>query len=608
MNADVLKRAGQGIVVNTDMFSAYTTTCVANSERAEDLGKALIQVSTPIRRSQHIIIRVDKAPGFISLASNQNHMLQQVGIELELTCDENKNANCHVDKIINELEVELKKISPDGEKIDSGVLAQATMILNNKVRKRGFSAAEIHFSRDSHDNSNLHLCDDKLLEKQQDLRTQNRNYSKLSFNKPSTSSKDDLVKGDLVYTQNSGSKHVSKDPHLVIGKNENGKMLLRKAIHASPFASKSTTISPITKTVARKFIVKPEHQYKNDNCQVNLNDDQTFIDITSVPQLSWDPTSPDDDLQLLQVLSQSAHEEETAPVTPTNSTDNSYYEEESTPVTPTTNSPSPQSPSTSGDHHQASCYPTDSQTGSDTTTGTSESESPVILILEDDDPRHDLREKLLQDRKPKKGDLISYYNDRLKTWVNAKITRDLTRTWRCYYNIEYSNGEQDGLYLKPDSRWTFLTDSKGNVLLPGRTRSETAPPSLHPTPASSPSRDTDPLHSPANTSFLSTPSAALSTSLSVASSIGVLDRCMHESMEWDATYDSLLLSSESTPQPGYTVSLDRVNNLDHVLPISSTPVPTSHRVSKLRQPLPLERNPDEAKSPGFLGRLFRFMK
>ena len=121
----------------------------------------------------------------------------------------------------------------------------------------------------------------------------------------------------------------------------------------------------------------------------------------------------------------------------------------------------------------------------------SEDSGPEILILEDGDPQ-EIRESFVQDRKPKVNDLISYYNERLHTWVDAKITRDLTRQWKDYYNIEYSNGEKDGLYLKKDTRWTFLADSSGNLLIQGNVRSSSASPSLHPTPDTSPTREPSP--------------------------------------------------------------------------------------------------------------------
>ena len=54
-----------------------------------------------------------------------------------------------MDKSINELEVEIKKLSPDGEMLRLSDLAQATFAFNNKIRKRGLSASEIHFSREN---------------------------------------------------------------------------------------------------------------------------------------------------------------------------------------------------------------------------------------------------------------------------------------------------------------------------------------------------------------------------------------------------------------------------------------------------------------------------
>jgi len=47
MQADVMKRCNQLILVNTDLFSNYTTSTFLPSERKQDLLQALIQVSTP---------------------------------------------------------------------------------------------------------------------------------------------------------------------------------------------------------------------------------------------------------------------------------------------------------------------------------------------------------------------------------------------------------------------------------------------------------------------------------------------------------------------------------------------------------------------------------
>ena len=42
MNVDVLKRSGQIILVNVDLFSFYITACFSSSEKAEDLADAVI--------------------------------------------------------------------------------------------------------------------------------------------------------------------------------------------------------------------------------------------------------------------------------------------------------------------------------------------------------------------------------------------------------------------------------------------------------------------------------------------------------------------------------------------------------------------------------------
>ena len=157
-----------------------------DSETSNDLVKAIIQVTTPIRRSPNLVIRVDRAPAFVSLASSSNSLLEATGIKLELADHENKNSNCVFDKAINELEIEIKKLSPDGDPLLLSDLAQATFTLNNKIRKRGMSASEIHFSRDDHDHSNLSFQDKDLQQQQKNHRLQNHAHLSNSRAKSNT--------------------------------------------------------------------------------------------------------------------------------------------------------------------------------------------------------------------------------------------------------------------------------------------------------------------------------------------------------------------------------------------------------------------------------------
>ena len=93
MNADILKRASQLVLVNMDLFSSYTTACFVESEKADDLAVALIQAVTPIRSNKTLNVRVDKAPGLVKLASSSHTLLDEVGIKLVLADDGNKKVH-----------------------------------------------------------------------------------------------------------------------------------------------------------------------------------------------------------------------------------------------------------------------------------------------------------------------------------------------------------------------------------------------------------------------------------------------------------------------------------------------------------------------------------
>ena len=258
-NVDVIKRAGQLILVNIDLFSGFITSCFVNSETVADLCRGIIDVITPIRHAEAILVRVDKAPALVSLANNQLSDLMKLGIKLELPLDDNKNSNCCVDRAISELELEIKKLSPTGDKISSLELAKASTLLNNKIRNRGFSAAEIHFSRDSLDNQNLTLDDSKLQVEKISKRFNNHGPSSRSkAPKGLLKPLPDVQEGDIVFVKNHGSKHHLRDPHIVISSTDQS-AVIRKAMHSNSKDGKPLSLAPSSKTVAKKFIYRPKH-------------------------------------------------------------------------------------------------------------------------------------------------------------------------------------------------------------------------------------------------------------------------------------------------------------------------------------------------------------
>jgi hypothetical protein len=164
LNSDVIKRAGQMILVTADLFSDYTTATFTQSESHEDMKNAQLNTVTPIRHSHTLLILVDRSPTLKSLASREHEDLKLNGISLQLSDSFNKNLNCRVDKRIQELEKEILRIVPHETKLTVGQLSKAVNALNNtRVRGHNLTAAELHFSRDGILGENLELDDHRFV-------------------------------------------------------------------------------------------------------------------------------------------------------------------------------------------------------------------------------------------------------------------------------------------------------------------------------------------------------------------------------------------------------------------------------------------------------------
>ena len=204
--ADVFKKDSQLILVSTDLFSNYTTATLIPSEQRIDILQGLIQLTTPVRSSDKIDIRTDRAPALRSLAQNPPPELIKAGINIALPLHHfNKNSNAKIDKIIQELQLEIKKQCAESRIISSADLARAVMSLNGRIRKSGLSAAEVTFARDLHTHSNLRLRDS-------DLSNQNINDRPRPPHKPTPP----LHPGDIARLKSPGPKHSPSDSFLVL--------------------------------------------------------------------------------------------------------------------------------------------------------------------------------------------------------------------------------------------------------------------------------------------------------------------------------------------------------------------------------------------------------
>ena len=509
MNADVMKRAGQKILVNTDMFSGYTTACMMDSEDRVDTVKSLIQVTTPIRNSAVVKIRTDRAPAFQSLVKSKDNSLETNGIILELGDDLNKNSNCIVDRKIQELEEELRRISPEGEKITIGQLAQAVTLLNNRVRNQKLTSSEIHFSRDIIRGENLKLDDKELCDEKIKMRKDNHDpsiKSKSKGGKPCSTP--DCTPGDIVYVKEGAGKHKMKDPHIVTNKDEDtGRIEIRKVLHTHTKEG-SPSFSPVKQTVDGKFLLKTKQKinqieedwseededeyddaedwFEDDDGECT-NEDEEYWDNNvdkNEDTAIWDPTpsySDNDDEHFFTAVAQTVEppkivhqsqgvqdrdDREHLAVDhepPDDEPDEGQAHEDIEEFIPDGEAAladydkdSDDEASENGEeiNGEKDVSREDDETDSETDTNTND----------ETDDEADAYFRLDQARIPQKGDLIVMYNDKIQKWTIVRLTSSQIKYYQKigpYYNFKCINtGTVGGQYLRPHGLWSHIDETQ----------------------------------------------------------------------------------------------------------------------------------------------------
>ena len=214
---DILRTSKRYIMVSMENFSGFLTTAFLASEKADTLLEGLIQTISPFKASTPslVTIRTDKAPGFNALKNKPNE-LKDLGIDLDLGEPKNKNSTALVDRKMQELETEIKKLSPNQNFVSVKLLAKATSAVNEKIRNQGLSSKEILFSRDQYSHANLPLEDKSISENVMRERTTNNAYSaKSKAQVQKSASSANAKKGKTVFLKNDGSKLKARDLYLV---------------------------------------------------------------------------------------------------------------------------------------------------------------------------------------------------------------------------------------------------------------------------------------------------------------------------------------------------------------------------------------------------------
>ena len=215
--ADIIKRYRQLVLVVRETSTSFTAACLLDNERRESIRSGLLRLCLELRplSGPLSVIRVDPAPGFVSLGDDE--ILKQYGFAVEVGRIKNPNKNPVAEKCVAELGDELLRVCPEGGTISPLSLAVATANLNTRIRNRGLSAREMWLQRDQFTNAQIPFSDLQVVRQQQSLRLRNHPTSERSkapgcCPRPATP----VQVGDLVYITSDGSKTSARNRYLVV--------------------------------------------------------------------------------------------------------------------------------------------------------------------------------------------------------------------------------------------------------------------------------------------------------------------------------------------------------------------------------------------------------
>ena len=214
LSADVMRRAGQKILVVRDMLTSFTSATFTNDETAAELRDALIVTCLPLQ-FQSSTIKVDCAPSLRSLRNDSQ--LLALGIEVDLGNEKNPNKNPVADKAIQELELELLKLTSSSSAVSATSLVQAICNLNSRIRHSNLSAKEMLLGRDQIDGRRLRFSDKFLSSQQNTSRITNHvSSAKSKARGGSAAKKENIAVGSLVFIKHEGNKFNPRESYVVV--------------------------------------------------------------------------------------------------------------------------------------------------------------------------------------------------------------------------------------------------------------------------------------------------------------------------------------------------------------------------------------------------------
>ncbi|ESO98116.1 hypothetical protein LOTGIDRAFT_174331 [Lottia gigantea] len=313
---------------NRETTTSHTTTLIENEKSStfRDILSRLLLTMKPID-GPPVSVRVDPAPGFTPLVSDQT--LLKLGISLEVGRIKNPNKSPVAERAIQELEGELLRQEPGGGPVTPLGLSIATARMNSRVRSHGLSAHELR-RRSQVTNQQIPLSDREVILRQHSRRLANHPYSFRSKNHRRPSNNTVAKVGDLVYLTCDGSKDKGRERYIVTSTDDNW-FYIRKFLGAQ-LRSKTYQVHPSECIVIPQFYSSMpfRRSYPNDSSEVSeYKDTDHDIPLTDADQVSNDaapsqgqsllveePPEVDPPPDIPELLSQPVEDADTAAVIP----------------------------------------------------------------------------------------------------------------------------------------------------------------------------------------------------------------------------------------------------------------------------------------------------
>ena len=311
--ADVIRRCRQLILLLRECATSYTTSCLVPDEKSETLRDALARLVVGLHPldGPQAVIRVDPAPGFVSLKNT--HALQHLGISVEVGRVKNTNKNPVAERAVLELEEELLRQELGGGPVTELCLAIATARLNSRLRSQGLSSRELWTQRNQFSNEQIPINDLQHILAKQKARQTNHPFSEAAKggSRPQAPVPP-LQVGDLVYVKSDRDKSRARDRYLIVS--IDGEWCFIKKFSGSQLRATSYKVK-LTECYAVPHTLPPPSYLS----VVPTLDDDECEEIPEQPQPCEQPSAPPDLLRppspdpTASSLHHTEHQEDTTP-------------------------------------------------------------------------------------------------------------------------------------------------------------------------------------------------------------------------------------------------------------------------------------------------------